>query len=303
MLSIDIMKPGFLEKNSEPFKRVYWETDAVIKFKQKLLQAHKFVIGDEFLYYMDAFRKFTEGNARGIKTLTDEGFSEMEKHYHGFFSDEKRMKRNKAVWKEFCCKLPFPIIFFESTQYGYLLEELENGEIHIYQVKADGVLSANKIVLSPHLIDVEDTNQSLTGIIATNIFIEFVRAYDGEQALESFKMLSMIIGIQCYQLLTFVNCRNINIVKYKPKKSELAKLPKVLHKGYEYHVVKISNDVTRYESLEDLQTDVAKSVSSEMKAHVVRGHFKKRATGVFWWNSFLRGHRKNGVIEKHYELI
>jgi hypothetical protein len=39
---------------------------------------------------------------------------------------------------------------------------------------------------------------------------------------------------------------------------------------------------------------------AEARAHLVRGHFKVRATGVFWWSPFARGH--HGTIQrKHYE--
>lgn len=43
-------------------------------------------------------------------------------------------------------------------------------------------------------------------------------------------------------------------------------------------------------AIEDV--DAAKGVASVKKdihAHYVRGHFKQRATGVFWWNHYVRG--------------
>lgn len=39
-----------------------------------------------------------------------------------------------------------------------------------------------------------------------------------------------------------------------------------------------------------------------LRAHMVRGHFKCRKTGVFWWMPFLRGDSSLGYVEKEYEV-
>ena len=39
------------------------------------------------------------------------------------------------------------------------------------------------------------------------------------------------------------------------------------------------------------------------KLHAVRGHFKTRKTGIFWWSDFIRGSNAEGVIVKDYNLI
>lgn len=38
------------------------------------------------------------------------------------------------------------------------------------------------------------------------------------------------------------------------------------------------------------------------RLHAVRGHFKKRKTGLFWWSHFVRGVPKNGMVAKDYNL-
>jgi hypothetical protein len=40
----------------------------------------------------------------------------------------------------------------------------------------------------------------------------------------------------------------------------------------------------------------------ELRLHVVRGHFKNRKTGLFFWNSHARGKLQVGQISKHYQL-
>jgi limonene-1,2-epoxide hydrolase len=39
-----------------------------------------------------------------------------------------------------------------------------------------------------------------------------------------------------------------------------------------------------------------------MRGHFVRGHFKVRKTGIYFWHPFARGDFGRGKIEKDYEL-
>ncbi len=39
-----------------------------------------------------------------------------------------------------------------------------------------------------------------------------------------------------------------------------------------------------------------------VRAHFVRGHFKCRETGIFWWTPFLRGNQALGLVSKRYEV-
>ena len=39
-----------------------------------------------------------------------------------------------------------------------------------------------------------------------------------------------------------------------------------------------------------------------LRSHFVRGHFKHRKTGLFYWNHYVRGNKKYGKIEKDYEV-
>jgi hypothetical protein len=40
----------------------------------------------------------------------------------------------------------------------------------------------------------------------------------------------------------------------------------------------------------------------DVRAHFVRGHFKQRATGVFWWSTHMRGSEDRGFVTKDYEI-
>jgi len=47
--------------------------------------------------------------------------------------------------------------------------------------------------------------------------------------------------------------------------------------------------------------DVARS--GELRAHFVRGHFKTRSTGIFWWGPHMRGRLEHGYVSKDYEVL
>jgi hypothetical protein len=43
---------------------------------------------------------------------------------------------------------------------------------------------------------------------------------------------------------------------------------------------------------------------AEIREHVVRGHFKVRKSGIYWWRPFIRGRSEIGVLpRKHYRVI
>jgi hypothetical protein len=41
----------------------------------------------------------------------------------------------------------------------------------------------------------------------------------------------------------------------------------------------------------------------EARRHLVRGHFKVRATGVFWWGEFIRGSAARGTVQRSAHII
>jgi hypothetical protein len=41
---------------------------------------------------------------------------------------------------------------------------------------------------------------------------------------------------------------------------------------------------------------------AEIRSHFVRGHFKTRRTGAFWWGPHMRGKREHGFVSKDYTI-
>ena len=50
-----------------------------------------------------------------------------------------------------------------------------------------------------------------------------------------------------------------------------------------------SYTVIHLQDVEQVSADGHVSQKTEMTAHYVRGHFKQRSSGVYWWNPFVRG--------------
>lgn len=65
----------------------------------------------------------------------------------------------------------------------------------------------------------------------------------------------------------------------------------------------LSHRVTRLHLSRTRQRAAAAAGMSraEARAHMVRGHFKIRRTGVYWWSPFVRGHG-GGLERSHYEV-
>jgi hypothetical protein len=65
---------------------------------------------------------------------------------------------------------------------------------------------------------------------------------------------------------------------------------------FDYHLICIPQ---RYRERHHLDGDAD---SAQLRAHFVRGHFKVRKTGIFWWSAYQRGDPKLGFVHKDYKL-
>jgi len=53
--------------------------------------------------------------------------------------------------------------------------------------------------------------------------------------------------------------------------------------------------VLHLEEIETISVEGIVSRREDISAHYVRGHFKQRKSGIYWWNSFIRG---TGEVKK-----
>lgn len=65
----------------------------------------------------------------------------------------------------------------------------------------------------------------------------------------------------------------------------------------DYHVLTV-----RLNKAERAAMRAGEVTHASMRAHVVRGHFKLRKTGLYWWRPFVRGDLSRGFADKGYAL-
>lgn len=54
---------------------------------------------------------------------------------------------------------------------------------------------------------------------------------------------------------------------------------------------------------QERQARAAGATAEELRRHIVRGHFKVRRSGIYWWRPFFRGNPEIGtVIREGYEV-
>lgn len=107
--------------------------------------------------------------------------------------------------------------------------------------------------------------------------------------------------------LACLNARNVKAIDIaaptalNKKRAKTGKTP-----FFEYKVL----DIFLGDNVRNVQSGSGKRVRAALdnwiktckKLHAVRGHFKVRKTGIFWWSNFYRGRQSQGEIVKDYEV-
>ena len=107
--------------------------------------------------------------------------------------------------------------------------------------------------------------------------------------------------------LACMNAKNINSISIPPSKvANQIRAHKHKVPLFEYHVLDIflNPDVRKLARTEPNKARplILDALTTSMPLHTVRGHFKQRKTGLFWWSPFIRGHIENGAVDKDYRV-
>lgn len=121
-------------------------------------------------------------------------------------------------------------------------------------------------------------------------------------------LLMMVSYILVAEALLFANIANVRTPTYTPSKKEISAVPKPLQTFYTYRILDIFRERTRYESMAQIKALFNRSEQevTNRRAHMVRGHFKRKNGKLFWWAPFLRNRRNKdsvGFVDKDYRLI
>lgn len=219
---------------------------------------------------------------------------------------ESDYDKNVRTWATYGTKLPFPIVFLENQTGGILLKQYEK-YIEVTYLLEKGITCEVRARIfmdsfSDELINkrafpveyignkvAEDNLHHLKnrGPKYNPTDVEVFR-FQGH--LTSTKIMN-VITIIALQIISFINSGNIKHIHYKPTKKEIDKIPTPFKEKYEYTTIDIFRERKVYHSLEELIQSTSSVENKEIRAHIVRGHFKHKKNGVFWWNSFIRNNK------------
>lgn len=117
--------------------------------------------------------------------------------------------------------------------------------------------------------------------------------------------LDEIQGAPYFVMAAVALMNSRNLVETAPEKApdELARLNAKRRKRgapplYSFSTVKIS-----LSKIERARGRRPAAQSQDIRAHLVRGHFKVRKSGIFWWSPHLRGDPRAGFADKDYSVI
>ena len=99
-------------------------------------------------------------------------------------------------------------------------------------------------------------------------------------------------------VIGLLNARNaVEVEPIDYRKLNRARVKRGRAPLYEYKTLKIAHRQKRY-----VEGSGAHNSYEPMRGHFVRGHFKTRKTGVYFWHPHARGSFERGTIAKEYQL-
>lgn len=112
------------------------------------------------------------------------------------------------------------------------------------------------------------------------------------------------VALVAMETLVFMNVKNVGHRRVAMTEAAAAAvgLKKVLIPRFTFHYLDVFRDADGARDLGGLGAAVRGTPerNAEMRRHLVRGHFKRRRSGIFWWGDFFRGNPALGEVTKTY---
>lgn len=287
LFSMKVFNPSFLKQTNGELcntivENINFSTETV---RQGILRSKKFVVGESLLPYS----KISYSNMMKYifgKDVDNNGM---------FISDEIANKHHELYRKY--SKLPYPEIFIENSIGGLLIQD--KGEFFlITSVEPEGYINPIKVRITKDVL-----NLGLVSFTDISNF-KLTEDYSSTKVEFAYSLYLYVTSYLTLNALLYINTKNVSNEVYKITKNEATKnnIPKVMAKYYDYHVVDIFHKKKNYEKLSDVVNYSKEELTNRIRAHMVRGHFKQRASGLYWWNPFLRCKTNERFVDKHYEV-
>lgn len=231
---------------------------------------------------------------------------------------EKRTQELRALHTKYA-KLPFQSMTIECDKNLVLLVNKKYG-FKFYLVDKHGyVCPVNVFIINP--IDPKDVpatmdwvgepthNTSVFQNINTGAVIPGYHSTIAEGRSSIAGQLNAVTNL-IYYILTHLNVSNRKLVEVtsnriipvRDKKTKVITTPSILYK-----VLILDKSKPILESMDSLEKYIQNTEAETRlaRAAIVRGHFKQRRTGLFWWSDFVRNYQNAltiGIVDKTYSL-
>lgn len=256
--------------------------EAAFELRMKIVKATKMVVGVEFL-----------DSERDPRKLNEQIF--------GHQPSQEETQKRLGLYERFS-RLPFDLLFLENHTGGVLLEQLPDNTLCVYTVMGHGRSLFYRLTMRI----VDNTFEAHTHWLLAE---KDIKAHLGSQFEEYDRLrtdVAMFQLIEALEILLYINTKNVVKHFYTPTKRENQMVPKPLLPHYSYYVLDVFHDRKEYHSLQEIEQDhcVPKD-TSQRRAGLVMGHFKQRATGLFWWSQHVRNNKNRetrGFVDKDYRL-
>jgi hypothetical protein len=199
-------------------------------------------------------------------------------------------------------------MFLENATGGLLVQSMPNnpGSWSILLVRLDGTVTPWAAMCDTNKIDLDIEGLVLPSGINIGVRPDAQPAW-AQRVMDGKIKDAFILGTMVYEIFTFMNCRNVVMHTYRPSRRELSNVAKVLQPHCIYGVLDIYRDRKVFESMTDVLEFLQPSDYERLvqRAGLVRGHFKNRKTGLWWWNFYIRNRhnsQKVGEVVNDYEL-
>lgn len=136
---------------------------------------------------------------------------------------------------------------------------------------------------------------------------ELMAALTHEERQEVFTTTGYAINV-AYATMLLMSCKNVTTQDIvAPEKQQKARAKKGQLPIYTYKVLSVTCPSNAKRTKEGKDT----ANPGAQRLHVCRGHFKEytadapllgKAVGRYWWQPMVRGHVKNGIVDKDYNI-
>jgi len=240
------------------------------------------------------------------------------------------------------CRLPYPLMWLEcssadrphwnpsirpiehpaqheTSRVGFLMRQLDDNAKHwrvhlFWSVKNRHELDPDDPAINGSVIAVEIDLENAIGDDPLESMIKTRAAEFGQLAMGALFLRNPEAGKRMADLaqrdwggelrfmvatLGLLNARNVaqtepvDQTEHNRKRARRGRAPL-----FSYSVLKVRPNLIQ----RGLQGRAGAIEAADVRLHFVRGHFKARRTGLFWWGMHTRGRAEHGVVHKDYEL-